>query len=116
MKGRPIAVIIVSILLILTGCFGIANHIKDFSEPNANLSALIWVLFVRILAIVCGLLLLFRINWARWLAIAWLVYHILIGALNSTSEMIAHIVILILVSVLLFLPASSKYFQNKNKQ
>ena len=116
MKGQPIAVIIVSILLILTGCFGIANHIKDFSEPNANLSALIWVLFARILAIVCGLLLLFRINWARWLAIAWLAYHIIIGAFHSTSEMIAHIVLLIMVSVLLFLPVSSIYFQNnKNK-
>ena len=116
MKNRPIAVIIVSVLFILTGCFGIANHIKDFFEPNGKLSELIWVLFVRILAIVCGLLLLFRTNWARWLAITWLVYHILISALNSTSEMIAHIVFLILVSVLLFLPASSIYFQNKNKQ
>jgi hypothetical protein len=113
MKNRPVAVIIVSILFILTGCLGIATHIKDFSQPNSDLSELTWVLIVRLLAIMCGLLLLFRINWARWLAIAWLVYHVSISALNSTSEMMAHIVFLIVVSVLLFLPTSSAYFRNK---
>ncbi|MBS1596864.1 MAG: hypothetical protein JST75_01460 [Bacteroidetes bacterium] len=112
-KNRPIAVIIVAILFIVTGGLGIAYHLKDFAEANADLLLLIWVLFVRILAIVCGFLLLFRIKWARWLAIVWLAYHILISALNSTNEMIAHIVFLILVSILLFLPTSSAYFQNK---
>ena len=116
MKNRPLAVILVSLLFIITGCVGFVYHVKDFSELDAKPSELIWILFLRILAVVCGLLLLFRINWARWLAIAWLAYHILISALNSTTEMIAHIVLLIIVSVLVFLPASSKYFQNKNKQ
>lgn len=113
MKSRPITIIIVSVLFILTGSFGIATHIKDFFEPDGKLPELLWVLLVRILAIVCGVLLLFRINWARWLAIVWLVYHIIISAFNSTSEMIAHIVFLILVSILLFLPLTSKFFQSK---
>jgi hypothetical protein len=116
MKNRPLPIIIVSALFILTGCVGIANSIKDFLEPNDKLYQLVWILFVRILAVVCGLLLLFRINWARWLAIAWLVYHVVISALNSIPQMIAHIVFLIIVSVLLFLPVSSIYFQNKNKK
>ena len=111
--NRPLPVIIVSALFILTGSVGIANSIKDFLEPNDKLYQLVWILFVRILAVVCGLLLLYRIGWARWLAIAWLVYHIGISALNSTPQMIAHIVFLIIVSVLLFLPVSSMYFQNK---
>jgi hypothetical protein len=116
MKNRPVAVILVSLLFITTGCIGFVYHIKDFSELNAKPGELIWTLFLRMLAVVCGLLLLFRINWTRWFAIAWLAYHILISALNSTTEMIAHIVFLIIVSILLFLPASSKYFQNRNKQ
>jgi hypothetical protein len=115
MKNRPLPVIIVSVIFILAGGVGFIYHIKDFYNPGYTSSEIIWVLFLRILAIVCGLLLLFKISWARWLAIAWLAYHVAIGALNSTSEMIAHIVFLIFVSVLLFLPASSKYFQNKKK-
>jgi hypothetical protein len=116
MKNRPLPVIIVSVLFIVAGGVGFVYHIKDFFKPGYTQYETIWVLFLRILAIVCGVLLLLKIKWARWLAIAWLAYHVLIGALNSTSEMIAHIVFLIIVTVLLFLPVSSKYFQNKKKQ
>ena len=115
MRKAPIPVIIVSVLFILVGCAGFVYHIKELSDLNNNLYETIWVLFLRILAVVCGLLLLFRINWARWLAITWLMYHVIIGAFNSTSQVITHIVFLIIVSVLLFLPISSAYFQNKTK-
>jgi hypothetical protein len=115
MKNCPVPVIIVSFLFILVGCIGLVYHLKEFFELNNNLNETVWILCLRILAVVCGVFLLFRINWARWLAIAWLVYHIVISAFNSTSEMIAHIVILVLVAVLLFLPVSSTYFQKKEK-
>lgn len=115
MKNCPLPVIIVSILFILAGAVGLAYHAREIFELNNNPNETIWILFLRVSALVCGLLLLFRINWARWLAITWLVYHIILSAFNSTSEMIAHILLLILVSVLLFLPVSSAYFQSKNK-
>jgi hypothetical protein len=116
MKNRPFPVIIVSILFILAGLTGFFYHLKDFSQAGANKSELIWVLFLRILAVVCGLLLLFRVNLARWIAIAWLLYHVVISAFNSTSEMITHIVLLIIVSLLLFLPVSSAYFHKSNPE
>jgi hypothetical protein len=111
--NRPLPIVIVSILFILTGILGIATHTNDFKNPNVKLIELLWALFVRILAIVCGVLLLYKIKWARWLAIIWLVYHIVIGAFNSTSETISHIVILIIVCVLLFLLISVDYFKQK---
>jgi len=116
MKNRPLPVIIVAILFIAAGCVGFVYHFKEFFEPNAKVYDLIWIELLRILALVCGLLLLRGINWARWLAIAWLLFHVVISALNSTSEMIAHIVLLIIVIVLLYLPVSSSFFQNKNTQ
>ena len=116
MKNRPLPVIIVAILFIAAGCVGFVYHFKEFFEPNAEVYDLIWIELLRILALVCGLLLLRGINWARWLAIAWLLFHVVISALNSTSEMIAHIVLLIIVIVLLYLPVSSSFFQNKNRQ
>lgn len=115
MKNCPVPVIIVSFLFILVGCIGFVYHLKELFELNNNLNETVWILCLRILAVGCGVLLLFRINRGRWLAIAWLVYHIVISAFNSTSEMIAHIVILVLVAVLLFLPVSSTYFQKKEK-
>ena len=113
MKGRPIPVIIVSAMFIIAGCVGFVYHLKELFDPNINLYEILWVQFVRILAIVCGILLLIPINWARWLAIAWLLYHVLISFFHSTSEMISHIVILLLVIVLLNLPQSSSFFHKK---
>lgn len=114
MWGRPIPVIIVAILFIITGCIGFIYHSKDLFEPNYAVSEVIWILVLRMLAVLCGILLLCRINWARWLAIAWMLFHVIIGALNSTSQMIAHIIFLAIIAVLLFLPASSKYFRMKD--
>ena|SRR5215469_14428963 len=116
MKKVPLPVIIVSVLFILTGVIGFAAHIKDLSAPNEKLNESLWVLSLEILAFVCGFLLLAGINWARWLAIAWLAYHIAISALNSISQTIAHIAFFIVVAVLLYLPVSSAYFQKKSKQ
>ena len=114
MKSRPLPVVVVSILFIIAGVVGFAYHLKDFFEPDAKAYEVLWVQFVRILAIVCGLLLLMSVDWARWLAIAWLSFHVVIGALNSTSQMILHIVLLLLVIVLLYLPKSSAFFVKKN--
>ncbi|HEY1870179.1 MAG TPA: hypothetical protein VGG71_03930 [Chitinophagaceae bacterium] len=116
MKKPPLPVIIVSVLFILTGCIGFAAHIKDLFASNSKLYESIGVLLLETLAVACGFLLLSRINWARWLAIAWLACHIAISALNSVSQTIAHIVFFIVVTILLYLPVSSKYFHKKNEQ
>src|ERR1700750_937531 len=113
MKGRPLSIIVVSILFMITGIAGFIYHIKDFAEPGAKPLEITGVLMLELLAILCALLLIFRIAWARWLAIAWLALHVIISSLNSMSETIQHLVILVIVSVLLFLPVSSAYFRNK---
>jgi hypothetical protein len=110
MKKPPIPIIIVAALFILVGIVGFGFHVNEFSEKPYETT---WVLFVEVLAVTCGVLLLFKVAWARWLTIAWLLYHIIISAFNSTSQMIAHIVFLIVVSILLFLPVSSIYFRVK---
>jgi hypothetical protein len=115
-KNRPLPVIIVSILFIIAGIVGFVYHFKEFFEPDARLYELLWVQFVRITAIICGFLLLMSINWARWLAIVWLMYHVVISAFHSTSEMFSHIAILLLVVVLLYLPISSAFFRKKYRQ
>ncbi|MBV4360656.1 hypothetical protein [Pinibacter aurantiacus] len=115
MERRPITVVIVGMLFILAGCMSIAFHVKDFFQPDAKLSEVIWALVVRLTALVCGILLFFRVDWARWLAVIWLLYHVIIGALHSKSEMAMHIVLLIVVAILLFVPVSSAYFRYKGK-
>ncbi len=113
MKKRPIAVIIVSILFVLAGITGFAYHLKEYFDPGFNRLEIIWVLIVRVLAVFCGILLFYGINWARWLAVIWLIYHIILSFFHSASEVIMHTILLIVVAVLLFHPKSAAYFKQK---
>lgn len=113
MKKRPLPVIIVALLFIVAGAIGFVYHFAEFFDPGARVYDLLWIQFVRVTAIVCGILLFKGINWARWLAIAWLLYHVVIGAYHSTSQMITHIVMLLIVALLLYLPKSSAFFRGE---
>jgi amino acid permease len=115
MKSRPLSILIVAILFIIVGLSGFLYHIKDFFEPSEKLYEIILAQLLRVLAIVCGILLLRANNSGRWVSIVWILSHILISALHSISEMIAHIGFLVVVSILLFLPRYSAYFQNRKQ-
>jgi hypothetical protein len=115
MKSRPLPILIVAVLFIIVGLGGFLTHAKDFFEPGEKLYVTILIQLLRILAIVSGILLLRANNSGRWLSIAWILSHVIIGALNSTFQLIAHIVLLIVVSILLFLPVSSAYFHEKSR-
>ena len=113
MRGCPLPIIIVAILLIIVGVVGFSSHINDFFETREALYTGLLVQLLRILAIVCGILLLRANKLGRWLSIAWILSHVIIGAFNSSFQFLAHLVLLVVVSILLFLPVSSMYFQNK---
>lgn len=115
MKNRPLPIVITAFIFIIAGFVGIAYHANEYFEPGSIKDELVWALFIRVLAIVCGLLLFSRVEWARWLAVIWLAYHVIVGALHSTAEMIVHIVFLVIVSFLLFMPDSSAYFRKREQ-
>jgi hypothetical protein len=103
---RPIPVTILGGLFIVAGLVGIAYHLSERPvDPS-----IILVTFIRILAVVGGVFLLMGHNWARWLLLAWLAFHVVVSAFHSLSEMAAHAVLLIVVAYFLFTPPASKYF------
>jgi uncharacterized membrane protein HdeD (DUF308 family) len=108
---RPIPVTILGALFIAAGMVGIAYHV---SERPVD-SSIIPITFVRILAIVGGVFLLLGHNWARWLVVAWLAFHVVVSAVHSWSQMAAHAVLLLVVTYFLFTPPDSKYF-HRNPQ
>lgn len=108
---RPIPVTIVAIIYILAGGTGIIYHAREYFVQEIVSPQMIWVLCIRLIAIVCGILLLKGLGWSRWLAITWLAYHVIIGFYHTVSEGVMHLVLLGVVAVLLYLPASSAYFK-----
>ena len=105
---RPLPVTILGCLFIVAGLVGLVYHLSERPlEPQIAL-----VSIVRLLAVVGGIFLLMGHNWARWLLLAWLAFHVVASAFHSLSESIAHVVLLIVVGYLLLRPPAARYFQS----
>jgi hypothetical protein len=65
----------------------------------------------ELLAILAGAFMLRRQNWARWLALAWMAFHVVIGALNALSAAAIHTLLLALIAWCLFNPEANRYFR-----
>jgi hypothetical protein len=104
---RPIHVTILGCLFIVAGVIGVAYHMAQ--PPLDPWIALI--AFIRVIAVVGGVFLLKGRNWARWLVIGWLGFHVGVSAFHALSECIAHVVLFVVVAYFLLTPPDSKYFQ-----
>ena len=74
-------------------------------------SDLIWVFGTELLAIVAGVFLLRGQNWARWLLVAWLVFHVALSAFHDWGELAVHSLLAVVVIYYLFRPPASEYFR-----
>ncbi len=112
MNKRPLSVIIIGCLFIAAGAVGLAYHATELGGEGPFQSELVWVLFLRLLAIVCGFFLLRRSNWARWLLLAWIAYHVVLSAFHPPFELAMHSLLLVAVAYFLFRPRAAAYFRS----
>ena len=109
MKSRPLSVTVIGWLSIAAGVVGLAYHAGEFrARPPLEYAI---VCFVRLLAILCGVFVLRGRNWARWLLLAWLAYHVALSAFHRLSQLVIHGLLLAAVAYLLFRPRASAYFR-----
>jgi hypothetical protein len=73
-----------------TGVMGIAYHLSDFSPKHPFEFENVWILLVRITAIVSGAFMLRGSNWARWLSLAWIAFHLILSFFHSLQEVVVH--------------------------
>jgi hypothetical protein len=111
MKKRPRSVVLVSCLFIAAGFIGFAYHASELKAQDPVQSDLILVLFIRLLAVVGGVFALRGANWARWLLLAWMTYHVIISVSRPVPDLVVHGLILAGVSYVLLRPDASAYFR-----
>jgi hypothetical protein len=70
----------------------------------------VWIELVRLLAILCGVFMLRGRNWARWLALAWMAFHVAIS-FPEQGQVAFHLLFLVAVAWLLFRPDAGQYFR-----
>ena len=111
MNKRPLSVTISAWLFVAAGVVGLAYHATEFKVARPFENDAVWLCFVRLLAIVGGTFMLRGRNWARWLSILWMAWHVGLSAFHPLPELIMHSVLLVVVGFLLFRPQASAYFR-----
>lgn len=113
MKKLPLAVLVISCLLIATGILGIAFHLHDFRKPFQPETA--WITLLRLLAIVSGVFMLMRKDWARWLALIWIGFHVVLAFYHSLQQVAIHVVVFALFAYFLLRPEARAYFRQREE-
>ncbi|HTL18426.1 MAG TPA: hypothetical protein VL793_14415, partial [Patescibacteria group bacterium] len=67
---------------------------------------------IRMLAIVGGIFLLRAHNWARWLVVLWMAYHVALSALHTISQVVVHGLFLAVMAYFLFQRSATAYFNS----
>jgi len=99
--ARPLAVTILAWSYIAVGAGGFFTHLSDG----------VWVELVEIAAVIAGAFMLRGQNWARWLAVAWMAIHVILGALLGFRELSVHCLFLAVIAWILFRPEAARYFR-----
>jgi hypothetical protein len=104
-KRIPITVIVIAGIYLAVGIGGFMVHFKDLHAPDG-----IGMEMTELLAIVCGVFLLRAQNWARWLAIAWMTFHVLIS-FGVLEELAVHCAFLVFITWSLFRADANRFFR-----
>ena len=110
MPRRPISVTILSCVILAAGAVGLVYHLQEFNLQRPFEKDTLWVLVLRVLAIVGGIFMLRGRNWARWLTLAWIGFHVCLSFFHSAREVAAHAVLLAVFAYFLLRKPASSYF------
>jgi hypothetical protein len=105
---RPISVTILVCLYLAIGVLGFAFHFRELlaHQPDSG-----WAELTELLAIVSGVFILRGHNWARWLALAWIAFHVVLSAFHTNRELAIHGLFCAAIAWILFRPEAARYFR-----
>jgi hypothetical protein len=105
---RPTSVTILAGLYIAVGAIGFVYHFREsLASPRGGM----WVELTELLAFISGVFILRRQNWARWLAVAWIAFHVILSAFDSLLQSAIHAVFLVVIAWVLFRSQARWYFR-----
>ena len=107
---RPITVLFLSCLYIAVGTIGFA---VNFPKLIALQPESIWIELTELVALIAGAFLFRGRNWARWLALVWMAFHLAIS-FPAVRQIVTHSIIFALIAWVLFRPDARRYFTRLN--
>ena len=108
MPRRPLILTIFGWFLILAGVVGFVFHFPVHRAWHPDDA---WPLGLELILLIAGVFILRGQTWARWLAVAWIAFHVGLSFYHSVREVAVHTVVLLIFAGILFHPAANAWFR-----
>ncbi|HEY6805695.1 MAG TPA: hypothetical protein VI306_19100 [Pyrinomonadaceae bacterium] len=116
---RPLTVTIVGVLFIIIGIGSLFKAVWPLLGGNAGRiaghefmdSGIVFV--SAVVALVSGLFVLRGANWARWLCLLWMAFHVVVSIFHNTTELLVHLFWMLVLILLLMFGKAAVYFRTK---
>lgn len=120
-KQRPLSITILSWLFIVFGAIALVAGLWPLVHMNSTQLTTDfqkhWMVHLsRSAQIIAGVFMLYGHNWARWLLVVWLAFHVFVGALHSPVQLLTHALFLLVGLYLLFRASASAYFRGPHAE
>jgi hypothetical protein len=113
MSPRPLSVTILSCLFIAAGAFGVAQHAMRINPKHLFAYDGVWIVLVSLVAIVAGVFMLCGKNWARWLIMLWVLFHVIVSVYHPIQQLVVHILLLTITVYFLWRRPATAFFREK---
>jgi hypothetical protein len=107
-RKRPLSVTLIAAIYLVVGAAGFVGH---FHASVASPRDGVWVELTELLAFLSGTFLLGGRNWARWLALGWIAFHVVLSAFETPARFAIHGVFLAVIAWILFRREVAPYFR-----
>jgi len=111
MKKRPLTVTILSWFFIALGAALFFYHFPVIDPHRLFRSEDVWIPLSELVWVASGAFMLLGRDWARWLLLAWIAFHVVLSFSHSLHEVVVHGLLFVLIGYLLFRPEARAYFR-----
>jgi hypothetical protein len=108
---RPISVTVLAILYVAIGTAGFLLHFPHLVEQHAFQQEDLWIEMTEAVAILSGAFLLRGKDWARWLALAWMAFHVVLS-IHDYSKFAIHCLFFAVIAWYLLRREAGRYFRS----
>ncbi len=114
---RPSSITVISWIFVAFGSIALLTGLL----PNVNTTAAQriaeikghWYVHVsRMVMALGGVFMLYGFNWARWLLVVWMGFHVILSLLHSPLQLLVHSLLFVVILYFLFRPPASAYFRS----
>jgi uncharacterized membrane protein len=118
-SNRPRSITIIGWVFLVFGILSLVVGLLPTSHISAaqrlvEIKSHWYVHVSRITGAIAGLFMLYGFNWARWLLVLWLAFHVFVGLLHSSVQMLTHSLLMVIVVYFIFRPRATAFFQSED--